>query len=78
MKITAATAHSRIATKVRNLREKAGLTQAELADKSGVGRRFVRELEGGEKRTLQMNKVNQVLAYFGYHLEVVQDGYVDV
>jgi transcriptional regulator with XRE-family HTH domain len=55
------------------LREKkAGLTQKELAERSGVGVRFIRELEGA-KRTARMDKVHQVLAYFGYHLEAVED-----
>ena len=40
------------------------LTQIDLAEKSGVGLRFVRELEQG-KPTLRLDKVNQVLALFG-------------
>ena len=39
------------------------LTQAELAEKAGVGLRFVRELEQG-KETLRLDKVNQVLQLF--------------
>ena len=73
MKITALTAHSRLATTVRKLREKERLTQDRLAEVSGVGRRFIRELEGGAKRTMYMSKVNDVLAYFGYHIEAVED-----
>ena len=38
-----------------------------MAEKAGVGLRFVRELERG-KGTLKMNKVNQVLELFGYEL----------
>jgi y4mF family transcriptional regulator len=57
---------------VKALREKAGLTQTELAKRSGVGLRFVREVEQG-KATVRMDKVNQVLALFGYHLEAVKD-----
>lgn len=38
-----------------------------MAEKAGVGLRFVRELERG-KETLKMNKVNQVLELFGYEL----------
>jgi len=41
-----------------------GLTQVDLARKAGVGLRFIRELEQG-KRTLRMDKVNQVLQLFG-------------
>ena len=44
-----------------------GLTQVELAERSGVGVRFVRELERG-KPTVQLDKVNQVLALFGEEL----------
>lgn len=43
------------------------LTQAELAEKAGVGLRFVRELEQG-KETLRLDKVNQVLQLFGYEM----------
>ena len=42
----------------------AGLTQAEFAMRSGLGLRFVRELEQG-KTTVRMDKVNQALARFG-------------
>jgi y4mF family transcriptional regulator len=52
------------------VKEKRGevlLTQLDLAEKSGVGLRFVRELEQG-KKTLRMDKVNQVLRLFGYEL----------
>lgn len=43
------------------------LTQEQLADKVGVGLRFVRELEGS-KPTLRMDKVNEVLRFFGCEL----------
>jgi len=63
---------SGIATALKELRQKAGLTQAELANRSGVGLRFVREVEQG-KATVRVDKVNQVLALLGYHLEAVKD-----
>ena len=50
---------------VKYNRSKLRLTQEELAEKAGVGLRFIRELEQG-KETLRMDKVNQVLALFGY------------
>lgn len=56
-----------IATFVKDRRKKLGLTQTDLAEKSGVGLRFVRELEQG-KQTLRLDKVNQLLALFGYEL----------
>jgi hypothetical protein len=43
-----------------------------MARRSGVGLRFVRELEQG-KTTVRVDKVNQVLALFGCHLEPVKD-----
>ena len=52
---------------VRTERKKAGLTQAELAGKAGVGIRFVRELERG-KKSLRMETVNKALKLFGKQL----------
>ena len=46
------------------------LTQIDLAEKSGVGLRFVRELEQG-KPTLRLDKVNQVLALCGHEVGAV-------
>ncbi len=43
------------------------LTQPELAEKAGVGLRFVRELEQG-KESVRLDKVNQVLKLFGYEV----------
>lgn len=63
---------SGIAATLKKLRAKAGLTQEELSRRSGVGLRFVREVEQG-KPTVRVDKVNQVLALFGYHLEPVKD-----
>lgn len=56
-----------IADFVKEMRRQFGLTQVDLADKSGVGLRFVRELEQG-KQTLRLDKVNQVLGLFGRQL----------
>lgn len=56
---------------VKEKRKKTGLTQEELAARAGVGLRFVRDLEQG-KRTLQLNKVNQVLNLFGHELGPVK------
>jgi len=59
-----------INTFVKEKRRLAGLTQPELAEKAGVGLRFIRELEQG-KTTLRLDKVNQVLFLFGHQLEPV-------
>ncbi|MBP1644803.1 MAG: helix-turn-helix protein [Bacteroidetes bacterium] len=56
---------------VKQKRKEAGLTQIELSEKSGVGLRFIRELEQG-KQTLRMDKVNNVLILFGQELGVVE------
>lgn len=55
---------------VKALRKEYHLTQEDLAYKSGVGLRFVRELEQG-KQTLRMDKVNQVLNLFNMKLRPV-------
>ena len=52
---------------VKQNRKEKGLTQVKLADLSGVGLRFIRDMEQG-KKTLRMDKVNQVLALFGHKL----------
>ncbi len=56
---------------VKNRRKQLGLTQVDLADRAGVGLRFVRDLEQG-KQTLRLDKVNQVLSLFGHILAPVQ------
>ena len=55
---------------VKSMRKEYGLTQVYLSEKSGVGLRFVRELEQG-KETLRLDKVNQVLSLFGAKVGVV-------
>lgn len=49
---------------IKEERKKAGLTQEEFAMRSGLGLRFIRELEQG-KETVRLDKVNQALAMFG-------------
>ena len=56
---------------VKIRRKQLGLTQQDLAERAGVGLRFVRELEQG-KESLRMDKVNQVLSLFGHELAPVQ------
>ena len=53
-----------IAEFIKQKRKEAGLTQEEFAIHSGLGLRFVRELEQG-KETVRMDKVNQALSMFG-------------
>ena len=54
---------NRIAEFVKKNRRAAGLTQEEFAIRSGLGLRFVRELEQG-KESVRMDKVNVALAMF--------------
>ena len=54
---------NKIAEFVKENRRAAGLTQEEFALRSGLGLRFVRDLEQG-KETVRMDKVNQALAMF--------------
>lgn len=56
-----------IAELVKQKRKELNYTQEELALRSGVGLRFLRELEQG-KPSLQLDKVNQVLFMFGYEI----------
>ena len=58
-----------LAKEIVEMRKSAGLTQAELAHRAGVGLRFVRDLEQG-KATVRLDKVNEVLALFGCELGV--------
>ncbi len=55
---------------VKQRRKLLGLTQQDLAERAGVGLRFIRDLEQG-KETLRMDKVNQVLSLFGHELAPV-------
>lgn len=55
---------------VKEMRKQYNLTQVELSEKSGVGLRFVRELEQG-KQTLRLDKVNQILNLFGNEVGAV-------
>lgn len=55
---------NQIAEYVKKHRKEAGLTQEAFAMRSGLGLRFVRDLEQG-KETLRMDKVNVALEMFG-------------
>lgn len=54
---------NRIAEFIKESRKAAGLTQEEFAMRSGLGLRFIRELEQG-KETVRMDKVNIALSMF--------------
>lgn len=59
-----------LSTTVKMLRKQYNLTQEELSLKSGVGLRFVRDLEQG-KETLRLDKVNQLLEFFNYEMVAI-------
>lgn len=61
---------------VKRKRKELGITQAELAERAGVGLRFLRELEQG-KLTLRLDKVNQLLDMFGYQMIPARKGTTD-
>lgn len=59
-----------ISSFVRQQRKALKMTQQDLADRAGVGIRFIRELEAG-KPTLRLDKVNIVFDLFGHPLAPV-------
>lgn len=56
---------------VKFRRKQIQLTQIELAEKAGVGLRFIRDLEQG-KLSLRTDKINDVLRLFGHELGAVE------
>jgi len=56
---------------IKSKRKDLGLTQIDLAEKAGVGLRFVRDLEQGKAR-LRLDKVNQILDLFGSEVGVIR------
>lgn len=64
------TFQQKLAIAVKTKRKQLKLTQEELAGISGVGMRFLVELEGGKKETLQVGKIQQVLKRLGLTLLV--------
>lgn len=54
---------NKIAEFIKTNRKAAGLTQEQFAIRSGLGLRFIRDLEQG-KETVRMDKVNVALSMF--------------
>lgn len=52
---------------LKEKRKTRSLTQPEIAQKAGVGLRFIRDIEQG-KTGMRVDKVNQVLKLFGHQL----------
>lgn len=61
---------NRLSKFIKQKRKMAEISQVELAEKAGVGLRFVRDMEQG-KNSLRMDKVNDVLKLFGAELAPV-------
>lgn len=61
---------SQLSVFVKQKRKEQALTQKDLAEKAGVGLRFIRDLEQG-KKTLRMDKLNEVLKLFGQEVGAV-------
>lgn len=64
---------SPIALFVRNRREELGYTQEDLAFRTGLSTRFIKEFELG-KKTVRLDKVSELLNYFGASLDVKKKG----
>jgi y4mF family transcriptional regulator len=62
---------SLIAKTVKEKRKELKLSQEELASRSGVGLRFLRDIEQG-KETIRLDKLNIVLNYFGLEAGVIK------
>lgn len=58
---------------IRAARKMQGLTQEQLSAASGVGIRFIRELEQG-KPSCQIGKVLMVVQMLGFHLLIAKRG----
>ena len=57
---------------VRKLREENGLTQGELAEKSGVYRSELSAFENSGARIRGADRINQILSALGYELQPVK------
>ena len=58
---------SKLSIFLKEKRKLLKITQRGLADRAGVGLRFIRDMEQG-KKSLELDKINQVLALFGHEM----------
>ena len=54
--------------RIRELRKKAGMTQAELAEKTGCSRQFINLLEGDEEMSIQSKRLIKIAEALGVSL----------
>lgn len=62
----------RIGSFIKEKRKFSKLTQLELSQKSGVGLRFIREIEQGEDKGFNIAKIQTVLNLFNCTLDVIK------
>jgi predicted transcriptional regulator len=64
--------HLKVARLLEELRQKAGLTQAELADKAGVSQPMIARMERGDQdRIPTLSTINKVFGALGYEVDLV-------
>lgn len=64
--------HLKVARIVEELRLKAGMTQKELAEKTGVSQPLIARLENGDQdRVPTLATINKVLNALGYEVDLV-------
>lgn len=66
---------SQLASFIKTKRKQVGLTQEEFAQKSGVGLRWLREVEQGKNKNTSLSLILQVLSMFGCTLDIIIDDY---
>jgi len=57
--------------KLSNLRNKAGLTQQALSDKSGINRAYIARLEGIDIENISIKTLTDYVNALGYQLDLV-------
>lgn len=64
--------HLKVARLLEELRQKAGWTQAELADKAGVSQPMIARMERGDQdRIPTLSTINKVFGALGYEVDLV-------
>ena len=67
-----ASMHLKVARLLEKLRQESGLTQKELAQKTGVSQPMVARLERGDQdRIPTLNTINKIFHALGYEVELV-------
>ena len=62
---------SKFGSRVKRLRERKGWTQQQLADRSGVNRVTIANLERGRRAAVSLNNGARLAAAFGISLDVL-------